>query len=260
MNDATLDLLRARLGASQVKQPLVEVTDPPKGAVWTTPELVAEIRYTEVSNAGYLRQPVFIRLRDDVAVDACEAPPEVARRLRCAGSAGEGREARAASGPRAQAPAHPARQGVLAGRGLHQGGPARLLRGGLAVARAVPARPAARADPLSRRDRGEVLLPEERARLHARVGDPRERRGHRLLRLQRAAHLAVRDQLGRDPAARVERAPPGARPAGLADPRPRPEAGAVRARGEDRAPHPRAARRARTRRTSSRPRGRTACT
>ena len=39
-----------------------------------------------------------------------------------------------------------------------------------------------------------------------------------------------------------------------------PEAGAVRARGEDRAPHPRAARRARTPRTSSRPRGRTACT
>jgi bifunctional non-homologous end joining protein LigD len=75
--DATLDLLRAKLGASQVKKPLVEVTDPPKGAVWVTPELVAEIRYTEVSNAGLLRQPVFVRLRDDVAVDACEAPPEV---------------------------------------------------------------------------------------------------------------------------------------------------------------------------------------
>jgi len=35
------------------------------------------VRYTEVSNAGYLRQPVFLRLRDDLALDACVAPPEV---------------------------------------------------------------------------------------------------------------------------------------------------------------------------------------
>ena len=55
---------------------------------------------------------------------------------------------RAPRAPRAPAPepelaAHAPRQGVLAGRGLHQGRSARLLRGGLAVARAVPARPAA---------------------------------------------------------------------------------------------------------------------
>src|SRR5262245_61917625 len=78
LSDATLDRLRAELGASEVKAPLVEVAEPPKGAVWVTPALVAEVRYTEVSNAGYMRQPVFVRLRDDVALDACVAPPELA--------------------------------------------------------------------------------------------------------------------------------------------------------------------------------------
>src|SRR5262245_2675140 len=49
LNDATLDRLRAELVPKEVKKPLVAVAEPPKGAVWVTPELVAEVRYTEVS-------------------------------------------------------------------------------------------------------------------------------------------------------------------------------------------------------------------
>ena len=58
---------------------------PPAGKehVWAEPELVAEVRYTEVTEAGQLRHPVFDRLRDDKPPAECrseepqpERPPE----------------------------------------------------------------------------------------------------------------------------------------------------------------------------------------
>jgi len=46
----------------------------PKGTRFVTPERVCEVRFTEVTSAGVLRHPVFLRFRDDVAAEACEAP------------------------------------------------------------------------------------------------------------------------------------------------------------------------------------------
>jgi bifunctional non-homologous end joining protein LigD len=39
------------------------------------PGLVAEVRYSEITNSGYLRQPVFLRLRDDKTVAECDQLP-----------------------------------------------------------------------------------------------------------------------------------------------------------------------------------------
>lgn len=53
----------------------------PKGPehVWVEPELVCEVRFLEWTEDGLVRQPVFLRLRDDKAPRECEregAPPE----------------------------------------------------------------------------------------------------------------------------------------------------------------------------------------
>ena len=49
-----------------------------KGQVWVEPRLVAEIKFIEITDAGHLRHPVFVRLRDDKRPEDCllasEAP------------------------------------------------------------------------------------------------------------------------------------------------------------------------------------------
>lgn len=42
-----------------------------KKHVWLKPRCVAEVRYTELTRAGRLRHPVFLRLRDDKAPEEC---------------------------------------------------------------------------------------------------------------------------------------------------------------------------------------------
>jgi bifunctional non-homologous end joining protein LigD len=42
-----------------------------KGHVWVEPRLVCEVRYKEVTAEGLLRQPVFLRLRDDKPPEEC---------------------------------------------------------------------------------------------------------------------------------------------------------------------------------------------
>ena len=168
------------------------------------PSCVCDVRYTELTSAGLLRQPVFVALRP-------RGSPRGVRRSRRAARpaplpAQPAPQAQPPPAPPARAEAHAARQGLLARRGLHEGRPARLLRGGLALARALPARPAGGADALPRRHRRQELLPEERAGLHAGLGAAPAHRRHRLLPLQRPALAALRGQLGRDPAARLERA------------------------------------------------------
>jgi bifunctional non-homologous end joining protein LigD len=47
----------------------------PRDAVFVEPDLVAQVRYAEVTSAGVLRQPVFERLRDEKEVEDCDARP-----------------------------------------------------------------------------------------------------------------------------------------------------------------------------------------
>ena len=47
---------------------------------WVSPELVAEVRYKEITEAGVLRHPSFQRLRDDKPPEEC-LPPDAGRRL-----------------------------------------------------------------------------------------------------------------------------------------------------------------------------------
>jgi bifunctional non-homologous end joining protein LigD len=53
---------------------------PAREAVWAEPRLVCEVRYTEITDDGLLRQPTFLRLRDDKPAADCvrageHAPP-----------------------------------------------------------------------------------------------------------------------------------------------------------------------------------------
>jgi bifunctional non-homologous end joining protein LigD len=45
-----------------------------KESRWVTPELVAEVRYKEITGDGLLRQPVFLRFRDDKRAEECVIP------------------------------------------------------------------------------------------------------------------------------------------------------------------------------------------
>ena len=47
---------------------------------WVSPELVAEVRYKEITEAGVLRHPSFLRLRDDKPPEEC-TPVDAGRRL-----------------------------------------------------------------------------------------------------------------------------------------------------------------------------------
>ena len=71
-SDRQLDELGAQLDTEQRDDPPF-VGNGPEGDkhTWVHPTLVAEVRYKEVTGAGQLRQPVFLRLRDDKAVEDC---------------------------------------------------------------------------------------------------------------------------------------------------------------------------------------------
>jgi bifunctional non-homologous end joining protein LigD len=71
-SDRSLDEIRRRL------EPLARDAPPFAGPApagdehcWSEPELVAEVRYTEITEAGQLRHPVFARLRDDKRPAEC---------------------------------------------------------------------------------------------------------------------------------------------------------------------------------------------
>jgi bifunctional non-homologous end joining protein LigD len=79
-DDALLEELHARLAPA--KRPEPPLSGPaPKGKehAWVEPRLVAEVKYTEWTEAGQLRHPVFLHLRDDKKVAECvrdDLPPE----------------------------------------------------------------------------------------------------------------------------------------------------------------------------------------
>ncbi|MGH7509518.1 MAG: DNA ligase D [Gemmatimonadales bacterium] len=52
-----------------------------KGTTWTEPKLVCEVEYTEWTEEGLLRQPVFLRFRDDKAPEECVGSGEAGKRV-----------------------------------------------------------------------------------------------------------------------------------------------------------------------------------
>ncbi|MBI2908507.1 MAG: DNA ligase D [Chloroflexi bacterium] len=92
-DEDTLHDLLTRLEAMKTDERPFAQTPPTKGpTVWVRPELVAEVKFTEWTQEGYLRNPVFLRLREDKP-------------------AAEVRRTQAAAPP---APAQPVRGGVVA--------------------------------------------------------------------------------------------------------------------------------------------------
>ncbi len=79
-SERQLDALAKDLaGDAQPRPPCQAVQLSSKADVWVEPRLVCEVRYTEWTQEGSLRQPVFLRLRDDKPMAECvlEAAPEV---------------------------------------------------------------------------------------------------------------------------------------------------------------------------------------
>ncbi len=79
-NDAQLEEIHGWLAPAKRPGPAFDGATPKgKEHVWVEPRLVAEVRYTEWTEAGQLRHPVFVRFRDDKQVSECardDLPPE----------------------------------------------------------------------------------------------------------------------------------------------------------------------------------------
>ncbi|MFL6197648.1 MAG: DNA ligase D [Thermoanaerobaculia bacterium] len=72
--------IRARLEAAKRPAPAADGATGPRSVVWVEPELVCEVRYKEWTRGGHLRQPVFLRLREDKEVDECPRPSDAPAR------------------------------------------------------------------------------------------------------------------------------------------------------------------------------------
>ncbi|HVR99038.1 MAG TPA: DNA ligase D [Thermoanaerobaculia bacterium] len=66
--------IHARLETARRAQPAAAGAPAGRGPVWVEPEMVCEVRFKEWTQGGHLRQPVFLRLRDDKTVDECLVP------------------------------------------------------------------------------------------------------------------------------------------------------------------------------------------
>ena len=63
--------IRARLEPARRPKPAAVGAAGGRSVVWVEPEQVCEVRYKERTLGGHLRQPVFLRLRDDKRVEEC---------------------------------------------------------------------------------------------------------------------------------------------------------------------------------------------
>ncbi len=102
----------------------------PRGAVFVDPRLVVAVRYTEVTERGLLRQPVLLGLRTDSAArDADHLPGSedvgLDESVEPAATPAPAADIRTSA---AALHAEQPRQGLLAGRRLHQGRSAGVLR------------------------------------------------------------------------------------------------------------------------------------
>ena len=74
--DRQLEELHAALKEETIDAPSCAI--PPlvgRGSTWVRPRLVCEVRYKSLTEERQLREPVFVRLRDDKEPEECEVPP-----------------------------------------------------------------------------------------------------------------------------------------------------------------------------------------
>jgi bifunctional non-homologous end joining protein LigD len=112
-SDSQLAEIAAELEALERPEPVfLDAPAPPgtggksAGHRWVEPELVVEVRYKERTEEGLLRQPVFLRLREDKAPVECEMPASRGSGLdSAAGSAEQAGEGRPGTASRSADPA-----------------------------------------------------------------------------------------------------------------------------------------------------------
>jgi bifunctional non-homologous end joining protein LigD len=81
-DEEQLVTLRALLDESRREAPPCAGPVPAdRGHVWLEPRFVAEVRYLTWTADGMLRQPVFLRLRDDKPPEECRVPADRAREM-----------------------------------------------------------------------------------------------------------------------------------------------------------------------------------
>jgi bifunctional non-homologous end joining protein LigD len=86
----TLEVLGKKLGSlRRATSPFVDAPNRREPAQWVKPQLVAQIKYNEMTDAGILRQPSFLGLRDDknakdVHLEADTSKKAVLEALNCA--------------------------------------------------------------------------------------------------------------------------------------------------------------------------------
>ncbi|MFW6089211.1 MAG: DNA ligase D [Gemmatimonadota bacterium] len=97
-SDAQLVELHERLREIARDEPAAEGVPADPGTVWVEPELVAEVRYLELTGDRLLRHPVFARPRDDKPARECAFPDEADE-----GDAADGRSFDADAGTASEA-------------------------------------------------------------------------------------------------------------------------------------------------------------
>ena len=147
-SDKQLLQVRKTLETMRVGQAACAGPIPPSaGATWVAPRLVCEVEYTEWTEEGLLRQPVFLRFRDDKRPEECVASGQAEQQV------------------------YQPEEDLLARGRLHQGRSDRVLSGDRAVAAALSRGPARRTHPLPRWNRRQVLLSDGCAQVRSGV-DP----------------------------------------------------------------------------------------
>ena len=98
-----------------------------RGDVWLADGPVVQVKFKQRTPDGMLRQPVFLRLRDDKKPAECVWQTEAGDVATAEGRAAEPRRRADEAARAADRRVHEPRQGVLAGRRLHEGRPDRVL-------------------------------------------------------------------------------------------------------------------------------------
>lgn len=106
-----LDRFAERLSERETaRSPFTSAPNPPERPHWTTPDLVVEVKFTEWTDEGVLRHPVFVGERDDI-------DPRSVRREAAAGGEDAGRPAHPSGRAPAASASAPQRSPRLAPRG-----------------------------------------------------------------------------------------------------------------------------------------------